>query len=276
MVQTSQVQICLVTPLICWPNHSGHLALRLFCWPRGSGSGHKEMGRQQRYFWSYTGLESSLSCFIQPWWGRPELNLSLCKSQSCTHTELIWVMERSMERWNWWRCLCESASGRKEVLPLLETASFYIVSVTAECWSCCCDLGDCAQPHPERAPCGGHGRAQEKGQELLKCNSLSDTHFVLVLDCFCVFTVLGLVSKLTQKPRGCTREKGDVLAELLVRNWSLGLGRFWIQVCCPKPASWGSSSAMSRLTWVSFDPVLEPPSATINPCPVLHWVYSQH
>lgn len=50
-------------------------------------------------------------------------------------------MERSTERWNWWKCLCELASGRKEVIPLLEAASFLIVSVTAECWSCCSDLG---------------------------------------------------------------------------------------------------------------------------------------
>lgn len=51
----------------------------------------------QRYFWSYSGLESSLNCLIQPWWGCPELNLNLSKSHSCTHRELNWVMERSME-----------------------------------------------------------------------------------------------------------------------------------------------------------------------------------
>lgn len=34
-------------------------------------------------------------------------------------------------------------------------------------------------------PSGGRGWTEEKGQELLKCNSLSDTRFVLVLNCFC-------------------------------------------------------------------------------------------
>lgn len=88
------------------------------------GSGHKQERRQQGYFWSYTGLESSLNCLIQPWWGCPELDLNLCKSHSCRHTELNWVMERSTECQNWWKCLCEL------VLPLLEAVSFLIVSVT--------------------------------------------------------------------------------------------------------------------------------------------------
>lgn len=83
------------------------------------GRGYKQLGELQCSFWSYTGLESSLNCLTQPWWGCPKLNLNLCKSYSCTHTELIWVMEKSTERWHWWKCLCELASGRKEGLPLL-------------------------------------------------------------------------------------------------------------------------------------------------------------
>lgn len=39
--------------------------------------------------------------------------------------------------------MCELANGRKEVLPLLEAAGFYIVSMTAECWNeFCSDLGE--------------------------------------------------------------------------------------------------------------------------------------
>lgn len=99
------------------------------------------MGKQQRCFWSYTGLEFSLNCLVQPLWGSPELNLNLCKSHSCTHTVLNWLVERSREHWNWWKCLLELANGRKEVLPVLEAANFSIVSVTAERWSCFSDLG---------------------------------------------------------------------------------------------------------------------------------------
>lgn len=102
------------------------------------GRGHKQLGEQQCSFWSYTGLKSSLNCLTQPWWGCPELNL--CKSYSCTHTELIWVLENSTERWHWWKCLCELASGRKEVLPLLEAAEVLYCLCDCERWSCCSDL----------------------------------------------------------------------------------------------------------------------------------------
>lgn len=138
-------------------------------------------------------------------------------------------------------------------------------------------LGCCAQPHPERAPSGGHGRAEEKGQELLKCNSLSDTHFVLVLDCFCACTMLGLVSKLTHQNYVAAQENRGMHS--LSYWWETGA---WVWV------SFGSRCALPRLhpgaallqqsalTWVSFDRVLQNPHATINPCPVLHWAYSQH
>lgn len=75
-------------------------------------------------------------------------------------------MERFTELQNWWKSLCELARWRKEVLPLPETVSFWIVSesllntgVAAVSWEITQPLGCFAQPvfqpHPEGAPGGG-------------------------------------------------------------------------------------------------------------------------
>lgn len=90
-------------------------------------------------------------------------------------------METPTELQNWWKCLCELARGRKEVLPLPETElldclceSLLNTRVAAVSWEIMQPLGCFAQlviqPHPEGAPGGGRegGRKEEKGQELLK------------------------------------------------------------------------------------------------------------
>lgn len=46
-----------------------------------------------------------------------------------------------------------------------------------------------------------------EGAGAAEVNSVSDTHFVLVLDCFCACTVLGLVSKLIHKNHASAQEK---------------------------------------------------------------------
>lgn len=227
------------------------------------GSGHKQVGRQQYCFCSYSGLESSLNCLIQPWWGCPELNLNLCKSHSCTHRvnlgygEVHGVLEVFVWIGKWEEGGSPSPGSSKLLYCLCDCWRLELLQWRGGITQA---LGCCAQPHPERAPSAGHGRT-EKGQELLKCNLVSDTHFVLVLDCFCACTVLGLVSKLIHKNNVSAQEKRGMYRPSYwweIEAW------VWVSLgsSCTLPTLHPEAEILqqSGLTWVNFD------SLTASPC----------